>query len=81
VAGKPVTNTAVVALDTGLVVAHRRRTAEISSLTEEQRQKMTKTVLEVAHGEVREPHRHHHQNSYLGITKRVATEYVQKIRA
>jgi hypothetical protein len=42
-AGEAVTYSAVVALDTIIVVAHRRRTAEISSLTKERRQKITKT--------------------------------------
>ena len=32
VTGKPMTNPAVVALDTSIVVAHRRRTTEIPSL-------------------------------------------------
>jgi hypothetical protein len=38
VTGKPVTNPAEVALDTSIVMAHRRCTAEIPTLTEEWRQ-------------------------------------------
>jgi hypothetical protein len=39
VTGKPMTNSAVVALDTRISLAHRRRTAEIPYLTEERRLK------------------------------------------
>ncbi len=45
----PVTNSAVVALDTSILVAHRRRTAEIPSVSEKDRQEITVTVREVPH--------------------------------
>jgi hypothetical protein len=47
VTGKPVTYSAIVALDTSTIVEHRKRKAEIPLLTEEQRQKTPKTVWEV----------------------------------
>jgi hypothetical protein len=44
VTGTPMTNPAVMAIDTSIAVADRRRTAEILSLTEERRQKISKEI-------------------------------------